>query len=255
MKTKEGRATELLRTFDDLSLRSELGDESNDSSAIDAFEGHTVRFVWDAEKSAYEKSFVGKGGDIDALLGLAADMDVTCLLPGKKTGEGDTWDVRGAALGALFFPGGRLPMTDEDKGSVGDRALRALIVEIEKELESFKVTCTNKGAHEVGKARVGEIAFTFEGKLEPALAEIIASGIQLNEGETPEMDIQTVLTLTGEGRLEWDLERGQLHALEMHADLGLVADIAAQFEEQGQSLEVKAHVTASGKATWELALK
>lgn len=255
VKSEGGKIVELLRTYDDLALKSEMGDESSDDTDVDAFEGHTVRFRWDAEKKEYAKSWEGKAADDDALADLSPDLDVTCLLPEKKVAEGDTWEVKGEALAGLFFPGGLMPMK-ADEGDEESAAAEALVEQLEKKLEEFKVTCTYKGAREDGKLQVGEVAFQFDGKAALDLAQLLEEAMAEDaEGEMPEIDVQSAMTLKGEGTLTWDLAGGHLRTLHMEADLGLSVDAKAQMEQEGQSLDLAAHFAASGKGTWDLGVK
>jgi hypothetical protein len=256
VQVKDGAVRELLRTFDAIALRAELGPESQDNTDVDAFEGKTVRFLWDDEKKEHVKSVVDAAGEEALLAGLEADMDLTRLLPEKKVSDGDTWDVKGDALADLFFPGGSFPVTEEDGESGSDEALDGLLEELVKKLGAITVHCTYKGAHEDGKVKVGEIAFRFDGKADLDLAGMLEDAIAEDAPEeVPDLEITSTLELRGEGKLLWDLASGHLHAYEMSSDLGLEADIGATLEQQGQSLEMKAHVGASGQGTWSLVRK
>lgn len=255
VKCADGKIVELLRTFDDLALRTEVGDESSEDVDVDDFEGQTARFRWDAEKKEYAKSWVDAKIDDEALAGLHPDADITCLLPEKGVKEGDTWKVKGVALTGLFFPGGMLPASSQDDSGSNVDA-EALLAELQKKLEALEVTCTYKGAREDGTKQLGEIAFQFDGSVELDLATLIEEAIAEDaQEEVPEFDMRSSMTLKGEGALTWDVAAGHLHAMKMNADLGLTVDASAHMEQEGQSLEVKAHFAASGKGDWKLAVK
>lgn len=255
VKSKDGQVLELLRTFDDLSLRSEMGEDSKDDPDVDAFEGQTVRFLWNADKKEYERSFKDGKGDVDALVDLSPDQDVTCLLPDKKVAEGDTWKVKGDVLRGLFFPGGVMPRKADGGQGAGEMA-ELVTKQLAEKVKDFEVTCTYKGAHEDGKLQLGEIAFQFDGKIDLDLAELLKQALEADaEGEVPDLDLTSNLSMKGEGTLKWDVAAGRLHALAMTADLGLEVDADADMQQDGQSLKIHAHLGASGKGSWELGLK
>ena len=53
VQSKEGRPTDLLRTFDSLALSYEAGEEKGDAPKFDQLEGKTVRFKWNGDSDAY----------------------------------------------------------------------------------------------------------------------------------------------------------------------------------------------------------
>lgn len=258
VKSKDGKAQELVRTYDTLALHAEAAEDSEDNAKVKELEGKSIRFAWSADKNAYEKTFDGKeakGEEKDLAL-LSVDMDVTCLLPEKKVSEGDTWTARGDAIGGLFFPGGLPPMKADGDSAEGDQVIAGVLEQLMKKLEELKVTCTYKGSHEDGSTRIGTIEFLFDGDAKLDLADVIQEAIESGSpGEAPDVEISASLKVKGTGKLEWDLAAGHLHAFEMQSDLGLVADVEAQFEQQGQSFGMKTHVSASGKGDWKIALK
>ncbi|MBI5363344.1 MAG: hypothetical protein HZA53_09200 [Planctomycetes bacterium] len=254
VKCADGKIVELLRTFDELTLKTEMGDESKEDADLGAFAGKTARFNWDAEKKEYVKSWVEAKADDEALAGLHPDADITCLLPDAKVKEGDTWKVKGEALTGLFFPGGMFPAgAEEDSGSNVDG--EALLAELEKKLQALEVTCTYKGAHEDGKKELGEIAFQFDGSVELDLAKLIEEAIAEDAEEMPDFEMKSSMKMKGEGTLLWDVAAGHLHSMKMNADLGLSIDATAHMDQEGQSLDIKAHFAASGKGDWSLAVK
>lgn len=258
VKTKEGKALELVRTFDSLALHAEAAEDSEDNAKVKDLEGKRVRFAWSDDKKAYEKSFDGEdaGGEEKDLERLSPDMDVTCLLPDEKVAEGDTWTARGGAIGALFFPGGLPPMQADGGSDEGDAVIAEILEQLEKSFEEIKVNCTYKGSREDGSTRIGTIEFAYEGSAKLDLAEIVQDALESSSpGEAPDVEMTAELKMKGEGKLEWNLAAGHLHAFEMQADLGVVADVEAQFEQQGQSFAMTTHVAASGKGDWKLALK
>lgn len=255
--SKDGQPIDLLRTFDELSMKAEIGDETEDGSEEAAeFEGRTVRFVWDEDKKEYTKSWHESEGDDDKLEGLLDDMDLRVLLPSKKVAEGDTWDVPAEGLAALFMPGGLVgggdESADEEAFAAFEEELRGQVEEFVKE---FKVHCTYGGTREDDGVRVAEIRFTFEGAPKLDLGPLVERIAQ--ESGAPQADIVASLggDLKGDGTLLWNQGASRAHAFDMSSQIGLSADLEAQAEEQGQSFRVVVSARASGKATWEMRAK
>lgn len=256
VESKEGRPIDLLRTFDDLSMKAEIGGNTEDATdEAKAFEGRTVRFRWNEDKKEYDKSWHESTESEDKLEGLLADMDLRVLLPTKKVSEGDSWDIAAEELGALFMPGG-IP----GGGSEGDTEGMAAIEEdlrgqLEGFVKDFKVHCKYGGTREDGGAHVAEIRFTFEGTPKIDLGPIIQRVVSEQKG--PDADIAASITadLKGEGTLLWDQKASHAHAFDMSSQIGLTADMEAQAEEQGQSFRVVVSARAGGKATWEMRAK
>lgn len=256
VKSADGKPLELTRTFDDLSLKTEAGDESNEDADVDAFEGKTARFRWNEEKKDYAKSWTEPGPDEKALEGLHPDMDVACLLPSGKVEEGDTWEVKGEELVGLFFPGGLFPSKADDANASAGLEAEKLLAQLEEKMKAFTVTCTYKGAHEEGKDQVGEIAFHYDGSVDLDLGELIADAISGSGGEdVPDFEMKTAMKMKGEGTVDWLLGAGRLHAMKMKSELGLTIDAKASMEQQGQSLDIEAHFSASGTGDWDLSVK
>lgn len=255
VKCAEGKFVELVRAYDEIGMRFDIADESEENTDVDAFEGKSVRFLWDAEKKEFARSWVGAEGDVEPLSALSPDMDVTCLLPEKRVEADDTWEASGAALGDLFFPGGLFPMEGDEAEDLSGAA-EDVIAQIEKAFESFKVTCTYKGARDDGDVRVGEIVFQFDGEARLDLAEVLQEALAAEtEEEIPDITMTAELGMKGEGVLLWDLAGGHLRRLTMEAELAFSMTAEASVEEEGQSFEVEARISASGQGSWALGVK
>lgn len=254
VQSKEGRPTELLRTFDSLALSYEAGEEKGDAPKFDKLEGKTVRFKWNSDSDTYEKSFHESKGDDSLLEKLSEDMDVRTLLPSKKVSEGDTWEVAGDKLLPIFLPGG-LPgdiAADGDKAEA-KAALEELHTALGKFQEELKVQCKYKGSHEDGGARVGQIDFTFTGKGKADLSHLIESlGAMEDSDVHPDVDAASDLGLEGSGVLLWDLADGRVHSFTMHADATLDLDVKSTFDVDGESYQMVIKAKFAGKADWTL---
>ncbi len=254
--TKDGRPLDLLRRYDDLSVSVEFGDESEDLAEAKAFEDKTVRFRWNEEEKAYDKSFHESSGDESALADLIDDMEIRVLLPGKKVAVGDTWEIPANDIGALFFPGG-VPMTDDGSGEGVEfqDVTDAIGKQIEDSLKDFKVLCTYKGTREVGGVRVGEVAFTYDGNcridLEPLLRKI-----EEEQGGSDDAELSFTasagMELKGEGSLLWDLKAGVLHSYSMQAKPHFDVSIEASVSAGNQQFELSMSGAIGGNVAWEM---
>lgn len=252
VETKDGRPTDLLRTFDELSLSTKAGSERDDAPDFDRLEGKTVRFHWKDEGDTYERSFHESEGDDVLLLNLSDDMDLRALLPGKNVAEGDTWEVPGAKLLPLFLPGG-LPgeiATDEGAGP-----LRAALEEVQggllKLVEDGKVTCKYAGARDEGGTRVAEIHFTLAGRGDVDLSKAFESLAQ-DEEVKPEVEATASVELDGEGKILWDLAAGRVHAFEMRLESKIDLDVTAEAEVEGETFQFGVEGKITGTGTWKL---
>jgi hypothetical protein len=251
--SKDGRPTDLLRTFDELALSMKAGSESEEAPDFDRLEGKTVRFHWKEEGETYERSFHESEGDDVLLLNLFDDMDLRALLPAKNVAEGDTWDVPGSKLLPLFLPGG-LP------GEVGNDAdtapLRAALEEIQDEfgklVEDGKLACKYAGSRDESGVRVAEIRFTLTSKGEVDFSKALEILVQ-EEEVAPTMDATATIDLGGEGKVLWDLAAGRVHAFEMKLDTKIDLDVKAQADVEGESFEFTVTGRIAGTGNWNLA--
>lgn len=254
--TKDGKPTDLLRSYDKMEAKFEAGDETNTPDKPNELEGKVVRFQWDDKASEFKKSYHETTGDDAALENLIDDMEVRAILPTKKVSEGDTWEVAADDLMALFFPGGIAAGAPEESADGPD--MDAMGEEMAKQLEEafkeFKVACTYKGARDAGGTRVGEIAFQYDGKGSLDLDPILEQAKDAFGDGAPEMDMSATcsMNLKGEGVLLWDLATGTMHSYEMKSNFGLDISIQIHAEPEGQQIEVALSGSIGGDVTWDL---
>jgi hypothetical protein len=254
--TADGEPRDLRRTYDAASMAFEFGDEVQESEENDDIRGKTVRFLWDEEEGAFQKSWHESQGDDDLLESIEVDMEVRALLPAKKVAEGDTWEVAGSKLSGVFFPGG-FPAPDADAAEGPD--LEALQEEFAAQLEAafaeFKVLCTYKGAREADGVQVGEIAFQYDGKATLELGDMIRRVAEEMGDEVPPFDITASASfeIAGTGVLLWDLASGTLHSYEMSAKPAFDISIEVSGDANGQSIDFSMSGRLAGDVTWELA--
>lgn len=256
--TKDGKPVELLRTFDSISMESEVGEESNSNEDVKAIEGKTVKFAWDEKEGDYTKSFHESEGDSKLVEELEADMDLLCLLPAKELGEGDSWEVPAKDLGTLFFPGGMVSAGGDDSGDGPDMSefIEEMQGEFQKAAEAFKVTCTFKGVAEKDGAKCGEVAFVYDGKMSMDMSDMLQRIIESQGGdqEIPPMDLTFNLGMgmKGEGTLWWNMAESRLQGYEMKADAEMELAMEMSMDAGGQQMAINFSGKAKGEVNWKL---
>lgn len=257
LATKDGAPTDLLRSYDKLEAKVEIGDEEQKPESANELEGKVVRFQWDDKASEYKKSFHESKGDDALLADLIDDMELRALLPAKKVATGDTWEVDAQHMAALFFPGGLAAGAGPSDGEGPD--IDAMGDEMAKQMEAafkeFKVACVYKGARDADGTKVGEVTFSYDGKASLDLDPILRQAQEALTGEgAPQMDFTATATmaLKGDGVLLWDLSTGTLHSYEMKSNVELDLSIQVHAEQEGQQFEVSLSGSVGGDVTWEL---
>jgi hypothetical protein len=254
--TKDGKPLDLLRTFDALALDARLGDEKKSVEEFKAIEGKTVRFKWNDDSKAYDKSFHESKGDDEELASLSEDMDLRVLLPDKKVSSGDTWDVAAERLLPLFVPGGLAVHAGKGEGAEQFKAIADGIREKAlPSLKDFKVHCKYKGAHEDGGVKVSEIQLTFDDKASLDVSDIVArlSELEDSAGPKPDVTMSIRVGLKGEGVLLWDQAAGHVHSFEMQADIDADVEGRIRVEMEGEHSEIAMTASVGGHGRWELA--
>jgi hypothetical protein len=254
VQAKDGRPTDLLRTFDSLRLTYQTGEKKEDAPKFDALEGKTVRFKWNANTEAYEKSLKDDKGDEALLEPLSEDMDVRVLLPAKKVTEGDTWEVPGQKLLPLFLPGG-LPgpigtPDDKEEMSTVFEEVRSTFAKLQDDL---KVRCRYRGAREEGGTKVGEIEFEFATRGKTDISHLVETLLSMEEeGVKPDADGNAEVEVHGSGTVLWNLGDGRIHSLSMQTEAGIDLDVKVRFSVDGDDIEMVAKVKLAAKADSKL---
>jgi len=257
---KDGRATDLLRTFDSIHGKAEAGEESSEESFTD-MEGKTVRFLWDAEKGEYKKSWHECTGKDEILNTLSPDMDVSALLPSKKVAKGDKWEVGGNRVLSLLMPGLQPGTIDLDKAGMGaeqSKAMQILIDELgpqfEEGLKHLKVACEYEGSRDADGVNVGDVKLHIEGELKldigPVIERIAAE--QGGGGPEPTVSAGVTLEIKGDGGMLWNAETHMLQSYTLDADLQLHVKADVAVNQDGQEMKFKAALGVGGKGSWKL---
>ncbi len=242
-KVAEGRPLELLRTFEALSGEMNMNispaeAEMPEFTSASELEGKTVLFKWNEEKQEYERSYPDGDGDAELLEGLEEDMDLRVFLPSSDVSEGDTWTVELADLQHVIAPGGNLrllPVGQEiDVESM--KPFEEIFGDFGKkigELLEGECTCTYKGTHDEGGARVAEIDIDVELATTLDLAEVLNKAIraaieQQGVGEQVDISVDAAdlnLDFEGTGSLLWNLDAGRMHAFQLGGDATIAIDL------------------------------
>ena len=256
---KDGRATDLLRTFDTIHGKAEAGEESSEDS-FSEIEGKTVRFLWDAEKNEYKKSWHECTGKDELLNALSPDMDVSALLPGKKVAKGDKWEVGGSHVISLLLPGVQPGSMDLDKAGLGaeeSKAVQIMIDELgpqlEEGLKKLKVSCEYDGSHDSDGATMADVKLHLEGELKVDIGPLFER-ISAEESGSAEasVDAEVTLNIKGDGMLVWNAKTNMLSSYTLDADLQLQLKADASADQGGQEMKFKASILVAGKGSWKL---
>jgi hypothetical protein len=257
VKSADGKALVLLRTFNDVAVSMTAGGESQEPEASEMI-GSTVKFTWNEEEEEYDIAYKDGSGDDEDLESLDVDMDFTYLLPEGEVKEGATWEVVGMEAVRMFLPGGMVSAPseglDEDLG-IGEMADEILMPQIEDALEEFTVDCTYKGTDDDGGA---QIAFEFEGEISLDFSELVMAALEEQDMGGMEIDAEITMTLDvemeGKGLLTWDNEAGHASGFEMAADVMVLLDADADVEMAGEAHSAKGSVELSGEVEYEMSI-
>lgn len=261
VQVADGRAVELLRTFDALgatvsvSFSSEVASHDQDIDCTSELEGTTVRFLWDPKKEGYQIAY--EDGETDQLLaGLSEDMDCRALLPGKPVAEGDSWEVTLAELQSLASPGGDLLILPEgtDTGEMQEvqDLFREEFESLAEQLEG-SCTCTYEGQSKE-QPELARIALALELTADLDLADAIREAMELamsqaGEDEMPDIQITTAVVTVdfeGTGVLLWDVKRNRMASLEVSGDASFSMDFSVSVDVVDESHDADLFLEMTG---------
>lgn len=257
VKSGEGRVLELVRTYE--KIRGEAGPEGETEAMtdIDGLVDKPVRFRWNAEDEDYDVTYADDkaAGKPELLDGLAPDMDFTMLLPEDEVAKDAKWSVRGENVALMFFPGGVPGSMPDDPSGVGKMIEEALETQFAEAFRDFEVACTYQGARDEGGTRVGEIAFSYQGKARIDLTDILRSVI---EAQASEIEVQIDITASlglefeGSGTLLWNLAAGHAHTMNMTSEMVLMLEAEADIEAMGEQHSGEVSLEASANVQWNM---
>jgi hypothetical protein len=262
VELKDGKPTELIRTFDQLSSNwdASAGGEQAPGGEIenfDALASKSVRFKWNEEKGDYEVNFHESEGDAELLKSLDVDMDLRALLPTKEVSEGDTWEVSGSRLAPLLFCGSKVDAGQMPKDNpIAQLIEDEILPQLEKLGKEFKLTCQYKGTRDEGGSSVGVIGLklTGEGTLDFKSLIEAAISMQAPEGMDFEATVDEAglsIKLEGQGECLWDLKAGHMRAFALDSSATCNGRADIKVEVQGESHSAEGEAEILGKIHWK----
>jgi hypothetical protein len=264
VKNRANAPQKLVRSFDELggeqsaSMKMEIMGERQTKDhtmrAKSALEGKKVAFEWDAEESAYKKTFDPAEEEMEVLETVEEDMDMRNVLPGDAVEEGAEWDVPMRGLRTLFAPGGNLALvpenTEEDAMKMGldSSSLSEMIGE---KLEGTAKAKLVK-IEELDGVQCARIHISLDVKSSADMTEVARKkleGSDLPPGfELDHLDVS--FAFAGEGDLLWNIAGGHFHNLDMSGQMTIKNEQGVRLEVGGRKMSVDQTMTLSGSSTY-----
>lgn len=250
VRTRTNQPLELVRTFDDISgeMSGTLKLETADSEFEMELEGDRssplnsigVRFVWDADESAYEVKYADDlAADEDLIEGLLPDGHFIALLPedGEDVEVGAEWDVDPTRFAAALMPFGDLPLETETSLSALEGVLDPLLLpgpfEVLRGEAAGEVKAT-LAREEEGIATIEIVAdFTVATDQAERIRPLVASA--LPDGVVARLRRAGYdAAVDGVATLRWDLTANRMVDFEFEADavVGIELDFTVEIEGQ-----------------------
>lgn len=208
----DGRPTELVRTFDELSQANTDSSEGEDTETTltSPLQGRSVRFSWDAEDERYEIEAADEGELDEGLAAwLAEDLDLRLVLPPGEVAPGDEWELEAKLYLAFMWPSGLLDFHVEgEEPSEEDRAPSRQTIE---RMEGSGTARLEEVREEDG-LRLAVIHVELE---ITTGSETTLPALEEDELARPEIKIEVEIERTLTGTILWDLEHGHAHSAEL----------------------------------------
>ncbi|MCP3917931.1 MAG: hypothetical protein GY711_20485 [bacterium] len=240
-----GRATQLRRTYDELTTLStqeisgpEIESDAEPEKGESELEGTTVLFQWSEDDEEYAVEFSGDDeGDEELLEDLDADADLTWFLPDDEVDVGDSWELEASVFALLSSPGGdskvERPGDDDTEDAFGEQFDENL---------SGDVTCT------LSEIEEGVAVIRIEMELETTVEEEDDMG-----GEEADVTSTSTYSFTFEleGELRWNVEANHADGLSLSGDAGLELVNEQEGSSQNVDFEVRSVQTFEGSLSFE----
>jgi hypothetical protein len=230
-KVADGRPTELVRTFDELTQENtdSAGEKESSSTYESPLAGRKVRFTWDADAERYDVE-AADDGELDEELAawLAEDLDLRLVLPAKEIEPGDEWELDPKLYLAFMWPSGLLDFHPEDQEpDEGDRAPSRQTIEH----LAGSGTARLEEVREEDGVRVAVIQVEFE------LTTGSESTLPAIEDERPEVKIEVEIERKVKGTILWDLEHGHAHSAALECDASRLTTESGTISGEGEDGE------------------
>lgn len=265
------RSVEEAHALDDVEIQGQPPQHREGTSPL---EGRDLRVRWNDEDERYDFALDEEEDDEDVdprlLEDLRPDADFRFLLPGDDVDPGDSWSADGGHLLDLIVPGGDffpfLPPREirRPPANAPQVQLRAPFAGTTIPLGQLvralpgQITVEYAGEAEEDGVRLALLDLEVEAegdvdvteRLRPHVAHGIPESVEYEYAHTVE------LSLSGSGRLRWDVERGVLFDLEWKAEIQGSEDIrmSAEFEnpKTGEDMAPKLGMQADWEGSFRM---
>lgn len=250
----DGRPTELVRTFDELSQETKFssGEESQESSSSSDLEGRAVRFKWADDD--YEVESADDGDELDERVSawLSEDMDLRRVLPDGDVSVGDEWEIDPRLYLAFMWPGGLLEFRDEgEEVTDEDRRMNEQTIERLQGTGSARL----EEVRDEDGVRVAVIHVQLE--VTTGCDGTMKGTAESEEGEDEpyEIGIEVEIERTIEGTILWDLDHGHAHSAELDAEASRQTTRTRSVETEKGEVEVEESELLEGKIRYECTIE
>lgn len=268
VRAATNRPLEFVRTFDDITLEmgGGLGFEADGQKMPLGGEGESeldqlgVKFVYDEDKGAWEKSYAEDyEGMAELLEPLRADTEYIALLPedAAEVEIGDQWDVELDVLDEMIAPGGDLSIALETEFDAIEGVLDPMRLPGPFQLldgdRSGDVTAKLKSLED-GAATV-EVRFELEiASDQTEVYELLIDGA-LPDGASASIEKASyVLGLEGEATLVWDVEAYHARSFDLEAEVTIEVEVGAEVDVGGGSGLYEMNESREGELAVRMAL-
>jgi hypothetical protein len=238
-----GRPLVLQRLYPDAGLHVDLvlidarGEKHPDAwDAESPLKGTSVVFTWVPEDQGYGRYFDQRETLEEYLGGLAEDIDLRGLLPGRQVREGDAWPIEPARLADVFAAGGNVPMAFVKGG--GGFFARSVASGVGGPLSEVfggevkgKAQAKWKETREQEGVRLAVVEISVE--IETSRDQTASARAAMRLGELlEERTIQhagVTWKFKGEGALVWNLSAGRFESFDLGGREDVASDLSLGF--------------------------
>jgi len=228
------RVYERARLWAEIDLYDARGERTRDHwEARSPLEGHGVVFTRVPGKPEYGRHYVERETLEEYLGGLAEDLDLRALLPGRAVAPGDEWEIPAGSLSDVFAPGGRVTLGYAVGG--GGPIGRLLASGVGGSLAEVFGDRARGGAKarlvevlEEGEARLARVAIEAELETSRDLQGLARSALgigELFEGVSVE-SARVEWSFEGRGELLWNLDAGRFEKFDLAGGERVSYDLA-----------------------------
>lgn len=235
---EEGRPTELVRTFDELSQEDamEAGEEEVSGSLSSDLEGRAVRFTYDADEERYG---VAAADDQELEEEVAArlleDMDLRRVLPDAPVEPGAEWELDPELYLAFMWPSGLLGFHAEGEDPSGDEVSQQTIERLEGSGTARLEEVRDEDGTRVAVVSIELEITTGSESVDPADEE------QGRPEVRSEVEIERTLT----GKILWDLDHGHALSADLQCEASRLQTVEYTVEGELEGEAVSADVEQS----------